>query len=152
MLYRILLFLIINFSGLAIGSYFTGSGVPSDWYQNLNKAPWTPSGWVFGAAWSTIMICFAIYMAYAYKLTDNTKLLVFLFSIQWLLNASWNPIFFYYKNVLWGLIIIEMLTILIFSLFFNYFTNLKIKSFLIMPYIIWLLIASSLNAYILFKN
>ena len=42
MILRILLFLIINFGGLFIGGLFTGEGVPSDWYQNLNKAPWTP--------------------------------------------------------------------------------------------------------------
>ena len=63
MILRILLFLIINFGGLFIGGLFTGEGVPSDWYQNLNKAPWNPPGWVFGAAWTTVMICFSVYMA-----------------------------------------------------------------------------------------
>ena len=152
MLYRIVLFLIINFSGLAIGSYFTKQGVSSYWYQSLNKAPWTPPGWVFGVAWTTIMICFAVYMAYAYKLTDNTKTLIVLFVIQWLLNALWNPIFFHYKSILLGLIVIVVLTILIITLFINNLSSLKIKSLLIMPYVLWLLIATSLNAYILFKN
>ena len=34
----------LNFGAIAIGSYFTDSGASSDWYQNLNKAPWTPLG------------------------------------------------------------------------------------------------------------
>ncbi|NBN98947.1 MAG: hypothetical protein EBV19_06865 [Flavobacteriia bacterium] len=45
----ILLFLFLNFGALAIGGSFTADGVASDWNQNLNKAPWTPPGWVFGA-------------------------------------------------------------------------------------------------------
>lgn len=42
MIKRIILFLVLNFAALAIGGLFTGDGVPSEWYQNLNKAPWTP--------------------------------------------------------------------------------------------------------------
>jgi tryptophan-rich sensory protein len=51
--YRIILFIVINFSALAIGSYFTENGVSSDWYMSLEKAPWNPPGWVFGVAWHT---------------------------------------------------------------------------------------------------
>jgi len=36
---RIIIFLLINFGALALGGLFTGKGVPSDWYQELNKAP-----------------------------------------------------------------------------------------------------------------
>lgn len=63
MIARIALFLVLNFAALGIGGLFSGQGVPSDWYTGLNKAPWTPPGWVFGSAWTIIMICFAIYMA-----------------------------------------------------------------------------------------
>ena len=47
-----ILFLIINFGGLAIGNWFMNNGPISEWYLNLNKAPWTPPGWVFGVAWT----------------------------------------------------------------------------------------------------
>ena len=55
-------FLVVNFGGLAVGSWFTGPGVASDWYQGLDKAPWTPPGWGFGAAWTTVMIGFSWFM------------------------------------------------------------------------------------------
>lgn len=152
MLTRLVIFLIINFCGLGVGSFFTGKGVPSSWYQNLNKAPWTPPGWVFGAAWTTIMICFAIYMAYAWKSVENTKILIVLFSIQWVLNALWNPIFFYYHNVFLGLVVIVALTLLVGFFLINYWSDLTNKSLLLIPYFTWLLIATSLNAYVLFKN
>lgn len=152
MIKKILIFLIINFSALAIGGLFTSEGVTSDWYFNLNKAPWTPPGWVFGAAWTTIMICFAVYMAFALKATNNITQLVSLFALQWILNVSWNPIFFHLQEVIFALIVIGSLTFLIGFFLFKNITRLKFKSLLILPYFIWLLIATSLNAYILIQN
>ncbi len=152
MLKRIIIFLIINFMGLGIGSMFTSDGVASDWYTTLNQAPWTPPGWVFGAAWTTIMICFAVYMAYAWDTSKEKKPIIVLFAIQWILNMLWNPIFFHFHQVSLGLITIVSLTIMIGYLLFRYSSFLKLKSLLIMPYLVWLLIATSLNAYILFYN
>lgn len=152
MIYRLIVFFILNFGALALGSIFTGKGVPSEWYQSLNKAPWTPPGWVFGAAWTTIMICFSFYMAYLWKNEELRKYLMVLFSIQFVLNIIWNPIFFHYQNALFGLIVITGLTLLIAAMFYKYLPYLKIRSVLILPYLIWLIIATSLNAYILLKN
>lgn len=152
MIYRILIFLVINFAALGLGSLFTNTGVSSDWYANLNKAPWTPPGWVFGAAWTTIMICFAVYMSYAWDNVTNRNLLVGLFSLQWVLNILWNPVFFKLHAVLMGLIVITSLTILVGYFLFNYWSLLKNKSLLVLPYFLWLLIATSLNAYIFLNN
>ncbi|MDG1146739.1 MAG: tryptophan-rich sensory protein [Crocinitomicaceae bacterium] len=152
MIKRILLFLVLNFTALAVGGLFTGTGVSSDWYQNLNQAPWTPPGWVFGFMWTLIMICFAIYMAHLFTSKTDRKTIIVLFGIQWVLNVSWNPVFFYFKAVIAGLITISLLTILITYFLFRYKQELKLKSFLILPYFVWLCIATSLNAYILFNN
>jgi translocator protein len=149
---RLLLFLILNFCALAIGGLFTGSGVTSDWYSNLNKAPWTPPGWVFGAAWTIIMICFAIYMAILWPRVENKTMLLILFSLQWILNVSWNPVFFYFHYATFALMIIVILTVVVAYLLFSYFTHLKYAWSLIIPYFIWLLIATSLNAYIVYNN
>lgn len=152
MVYKLLIFLAINFGALLIGGMFTSKGVPSDWYADLNKAPWTPPGWVFGAAWTTIMICFSFYMANAWSVVEDKKLLILLFAVQWILNVSWNPTFFYYHNVLSALFIISALTILVGFILFYYWPALKLNSILLLPYLIWLLIATSLNGYILVKN
>ena len=113
MFIRIIIFLVINFGALGIGGLFTGKGVPSAWYTELNKAPWTPPGWVFGAAWTFVMICFAFYMAYLWPTSENKKLLVGLFVAQLILNVAWNPVFFHFHNAALGLIIISALTVLI---------------------------------------
>ena len=98
MILRLILFLVINFAALGIGSVLMGPGAGSDWYQNLIKAPWTPPGWVFGAAWTLIMICFAIYMTYAWDEVNDRNTLILLFTAQWPLNVLWNPVFFRYHQ------------------------------------------------------
>lgn len=152
MVLRVIIFLAINFAALGLGGFFTGKGVPSEWYQNLNKAPWTPPGWMFGAAWSLIMICFSFYMAYLWKSMSNYNLLIMVFAAQWLLNVAWNTAFFYFHNAIIGLVIIISLTIIVTYFLFNYWSVLEFKSLYIAPYFVWLLIATSLNAYIVLKN
>jgi len=152
MIKRLLIFALLNFGALAIGGLFTGPGVSSDWYQNLNKAPWTPPGWVFGAAWTTIMICFTIFMANALPKIENKNMFLTLFAIQWVLNVAWNPVFFKFQNPFFGLILISTLTLLVGYFIIGYLSSVKLKSLLVLPYFVWLVVATSLNAFILFKN
>ncbi|CAH8283377.1 TspO/MBR related protein [Mariniflexile fucanivorans] len=147
----IIIFLIINFSALGIGSWLMNNGPQSEWYTSLNQAPWTPPGWVFGVAWTTIMILFSIYMAYLYLKMPTNKVKI-LFSVQFILNVSWNYIFFNQHLVSLGLMVIVALTILIAIFMFSFKNDLKAKTLLILPYFIWLCIATSLNAYILINN
>jgi tryptophan-rich sensory protein len=149
---RLFLFLLINFAALALGGLATSDGVVSLWYQNLNQAPWTPPGWVFGAAWTFIMITFSVYMAYLWPKVKNHKLLIALFTLQWILNVGWNPMFFNYHLVTISLVIITALTLLVAAIMITYYAASKSKSLLILPYFLWLLIATSLNAYIYLYN
>ncbi|MEN8928802.1 MAG: TspO/MBR family protein [Flavobacteriales bacterium] len=152
MLKRVPIFLVLNFAALGIGAYFTGPGVESDWFKNLNQAPWNPPGWVFGAAWTFIMFCFAFFMAFCWETAGNKKRIAILFGIQWILNVSWNPIFFGAQEVLIGLITISSLTFLIGYLFFGNLKKLGLKAILVAPYLIWLVIATSLNGYVYLYN
>jgi benzodiazapine receptor len=146
-----LLFLIINFGGLAIGSWLMNNGPLTEWYTNLNQAPWSPPGFVFGIAWTIIMICFSIYLGRLFIKAYRPKLIV-IFSIQFILNVSWNYIFFNQHLVLFGLITIILLTALICYYFFQLSQKIRHYKFLLLPYIIWLCIATSLNLYILIHN
>jgi len=146
-----IVFLVINFGALAIGTLLMNNGPQSDWYINLNQAPWTPPGWVFGFAWTTIMLCFSIYMANLYLLEPTTKVKI-LFTVQFMLNVSWNLVFFNMHLVALGLIVILALTFVVSILMFTYRKLMSLKSFLILPYFLWLLVATSLNAYILLYN
>lgn len=143
--------LIINFGALALGVLFMGNGVQNDWYLNLNKAPWTPEGWVFGAAWTCIMILFSLYMTFLYRQRPTQKVR-FLFSLQIILNISWNALFFNQKLITIALINIVVLTIIVTAFLITYLKDLRGKTLLIVPYILWLCIATSLNLYISLYN
>lgn len=91
-------------------------------------------------------------MAFAWEKIKNHKKLAILFGIQWILNIAWNPIFFGAREFLIGLITISTLTLLMIYFLFFYYKDLKFISVLILPYVLWLITASSLNAYILFMN
>ena len=142
-----LIFLVINFAALGIGGFLMGEGPTGEYYQTLNKAPWTPPGWVFGAAWTTLMICFSFYMAYWLKYENNTIVWT-LFAFQFVLNVGWNPLFFDLHLALPAIIVIIILTALVGYFLFANWSLLGTKSLLIAPYFVWLCIATSLNGYI----
>ncbi|MDD7913349.1 TspO/MBR family protein [Polaribacter ponticola] len=146
-----ILFLVINFGGLAIGSWLMNNGPLTTWYQDLNKAPWSPPGWAFGVAWTTIMICFSLYLAKIFTKSNSLKLQLF-FLLQFILNVSWNYIFFNQHLILFGFIILIILTSLLFYYFFKLSSKVSNSKLLLLPYIIWLCIATSLNLYILIHN
>lgn len=146
----IIIFLLINFGALALGSWLMANGPQTNWYINLNKAPWTPPGWVFGVAWTSIMLCFSIYMGYLFQ--EKSYKIIRLFSIQLVLNVMWNFVFFNQHMIGLGLIIIMLLTAVVSIFLYDYKNILKTKTLLILPYFIWLCIATSLNMYILIHN
>ena len=147
----LLLFLFINFSALAIGSLLMNNGPRTEWYINLNQAPWSPPGWVFGVAWSSIMILFSVYMTFLIQI-NRSKKVVLLFSTQFVLNVVWNYFFFNQHLIILGLVNIIVLTVLMFYFLIAYKQSLKSKRFYLLPYCIWLVLATSLNFYIALHN
>lgn len=152
MIYRFILFLILNFASIGISRLLGGEGPKSQWYAGIDTAPWTPPGLVIGVAWTVVLICFSIYLAYLWPLVENKKLLLSLLILHYILSLVWNPTFFYYHQVLAGLFIITGLTLVVGFFMFYYWSQLEFKSLLVAPYLIWLAIATSLNAYVLINN
>lgn len=148
-----LIFIVSNFGALGVGTLLMNNGSSSEWYSKLNKAPWTPEGWVFGVAWFSLMICFSIYMTQLVSKFEipDTKLIK-LYVIQWILNVSWNYIFFNKHLTVLGLVIIVALWLLIGYFTFKYLNQMKYATVFILPYLIWMTIATSLNAYIVINN
>ncbi len=151
---KLVIFFILNFGALGIGGLFTGKGVKSLWYETLHKAPWTPPGFVFGLAWSLIMICFSFFMVNIKTEvgTLSVKLIYGLFIIQWFLNVMWNPLFFKYHMAMIALICICLLFIIVAVFLYLGYKDSVLNAVLMVPYFFWLIIAISLNVYIVLKN
>jgi benzodiazapine receptor len=143
---RFIIFLALNFGALAIGSYFMG-GSPAEntWYLNLNQAPWTPPGYFFGLSWTTIMILFTIFLHKNFKLNPT---FIGLLALHYLLNIGWNPVFFKWHLLVAGCIVIALLFGTVFSFLFLVEKSKRTSSvFLLLPYLLWLCVAFSLNLY-----
>jgi len=145
--------LLVNFGGLALGAAWTDPGTTSEWYTTLNQAPWTPPGWVFGAAWTLIGVTFSIWGGLVFGSRVYEAELRLLYPISVLLNVVWNPLFFWLHITAIAGVVIFMLTGVIFLI-----TDITRRGFgwryaiFSVPYFLWLLIATSLNWYIVIMN
>lgn len=151
-IFYFLIFLCLNFLALGLGIYLMDGGPLSEWYLDLNKAPWTPPNQAFGICWSIIMICFALYLTYLIKSKQSHLYIWSLYILQWILNSGWNYVFFNQQNILMGLWVILLLFLVITYFLFYYLNLLKWKTIWILPYFIWLMVAISLNSYIFVYN
>ena len=97
------------------------------------------------------MLSFSIYMAYLYIMLPISKVKT-LFIVQFVLNVGWNFVFFNQHLIALGLLVIIALLYIVTSLFLTYRKQTGLKSILILPYVLWLLIACSLNFYIFLYN
>jgi|GEM_PF-112963 len=150
-----LIFGVLNFGGLAIGSMATGPGVSSEWYAGLAKAPWTPPGWVFGAAWTTVMLGFTWFMTSAWARAESAadkKGQALWFGLAWGLNVAWNPLFFGLQAT--GVALFEILSLyaVIAAMAARNWSTAGAGRWGVVPYLVWLAIATSLNAYVVWAN
>ena len=104
------------------------------------------------------MTCFSIYLAFLFNIKQKTNIISFksdlvkIYIVHLILNISWNYLFFNKQMIEIALFDILLLSILMFYFLFKYFPFIKFKSALIIPYCMWLLIATSLNLYIVIYN
>lgn len=124
-----------------------------DWYDSLNKPPLTPPDYVFPIVWSIlyllIAISFSLY-ASAGGLQDYIGLV--LFGLQLLLNIAWSPVFFQARQLGWSLVIILLMWGFILATLLRFYTTSPASAYLLVPYLVWVSLATYLNAYIWWNN
>ena len=98
------------------------------------------------------MLCFSFYLAALWPKGVAKRTLAMLFGLQWILNVLWNPLFFYFHFTMISLAEILFLTALIGWIIYFYRQHFPLGFLLLLPYFLWLCIASSLNGYICFMN
>jgi translocator protein len=136
------------------GAFFMGNSV-STWYQVLEKPFFNPPSWVFGPVWLTLYLLMGISAYLIWKRTRENKEIKNTMNIYWAhlaLNATWTPIFFGLQNIALAFFAIVALWILILILIVKFWRINKIASYLLMPYIAWVTIATALNASIWYLN
>ena len=126
----------------------------NSWYQQLNKPSWTPPDYAFGIIWPILytLMFISLYIIYKNKNSIHYHTAFTLFFIQFFLNIIWTTIFFKFKMIKLALFDL-MLLLLFLSLTINSFYKInKLSSILLLPYLLWLLVAFLLNLYIVLYN
>jgi len=124
------------------------------WYKTLKRAPWSPPSYIFGIVWPILYSLMTISFLMIQK---NIKCYPYchaltLFVIQLTFNLLWTTLFF--KLQMPKIALLDLIATLIFTLF-TYYSFLQIdnlSALLLLPYIIWLFLALSLNIYIVIYN
>lgn len=146
-LWWLLLFFVTCYAIAGFGSQFT----PGDWYQELERAPWNPPNAAFPIVWTILYAMIALAGWLIFSTTD--KALKSFWVIQILLNGAWSWIFFgqqWMEAALFEIVVLVVVVGLLIKRCFS--TNQKTAAWLLSPYLLWLLVATSLNAYIVAFN
>ncbi|MEM9393894.1 MAG: TspO/MBR family protein [Pseudomonadota bacterium] len=124
----------------ATGSMFQ----PGRWYDGLQKPPWNPPNWVFPVVWSVLYLLIAASAARVAGAPGSAYAMAF-WGLQIALNTLWTPVFFGLRRIKAGMIIIVFLWLAVLgSLVFAYRVDV-LAGLLLVPYLIWVSIAATLN-------
>ena len=118
------------------------------WYNELNKPALSPPSWLFSPVWLilyvTIIAALVVYMAKSAMQSKTSGYTWYI--IQIILNLLWMPAFFILKNIGLALGIIILMDIAVFLTIKNFYYISKFAARLLIPYFIWILFATYLNA------
>lgn len=139
--------------GVGLSANHFQSDAINSWYPHLIKSSLTPPNIVFPIAWGIIYFCMGISIGNIWDKPSYTRRpLVWLFSWQLILNFTWSIMFFALKSPILGLFNIITLDIFVYLYTKHAYRINKISARLFYPYILWLVLATYLNAYIVIWN
>jgi translocator protein len=128
--------------------WLSNSGYGNGWFDSLRKPSFMPPGWTFGVVWPILYALMAI--AVAIVLTQapspRRKRALVLFFIQLALNFAWSPIFFAGHDIVLAKIVIFLMTVIAAAAAGQFLRLRKAAGLLLVPYLVWLIFAATLNS------
>lgn len=148
-------YIILNIAiSLGIGglsAFFTMNSM--DIYQNINRPKLAPPGYIFPIVWTILYVLMGISSYLIHRSNHkNKETALIIYYFQLLINFSWPIFFFNYRNFLLALAILFILNILVIILIKVTYSINHLASYLLIPYLIWILFALYLNFWIFIHN
>ena len=145
-------FLGIAFMVAALGTVATIGSIDG-WYARSDRVIWTPPNAVFPVVWTVLyaMIGVSGWLAWRQRRRAIVGPGLALFVAQLVLNSLWTPVFFGGYSVigpsaLWlALGVILMLDLLVVGTISSFWQYSRAAALLLVPYLAWILYASTLN-------
>jgi len=136
----LLVFLVSSLGGLFM------SNVNSDWYDSIRPSLAPPDYW-FGIVWPVlyVLIALSLYFSWINSKKKDKSLIKWSYGSNLVLNAIWTPLFFGLQNALLGFIdIILVLITTIWMIKISWKIDKK-ASYMLIPYLLWIIFATILN-------
>lgn len=137
--------LVLSYGTAGIGGALTELG---PWYYALRHPEWKPPDAAFGVVWSTIFTLCAISGALAWRAAETAGLrrrVGLLFGANAVLNVLWSLLYFKLHRPDWALIEVVFLWLSIAALIAGLWRISRWASVLLLPYLVWVSIATALN-------
>jgi tryptophan-rich sensory protein len=141
----IIMVVVAELAGI-VGSVFTFPAIGS-WYASLVKPWFTPPSWVFGPVWTILYALMGIAAGlvwHAKKTPAHPALKIYF--VQLGLNVIWSLLFFGLRSPLLALVEIVILWFAIALTIRAFYPISKNAAMLLVPYILWVTVATALNA------
>lgn len=128
------------------------------WYAGLRQPPWKPPDAWFGPAWTFIYACTAAAGALAWLRLreprhDAARLgLLAAFAANGCLNVLWSLLFFRLRRPDWALLEVGALWLSILLLVVLVVRHSRLAAWLLLPYLVWVSFAATLNAAVVRLN
>ncbi|MEM8552470.1 MAG: TspO/MBR family protein [Pseudomonadota bacterium] len=147
--------LLIAFFGANLAVAVTGAVfLPGEWYESLEKPPWTPPNWLFGPAWALLYALIA-YAGYRFTLDAQPGQLALpltLYGLQLVFNGAWSVLFFGMKRMDLALIDAVLMFVAIAATMVAFYPVSPLAAVLLTPYLLWVGFATALNYSIVRRN
>ena len=129
----------------AIGSGFWVSNSPG-WYSSLNRPPWQPPDYVFGLIWPYNFIVLGVAAVRVSNVLNRSELIIWLtaFALSVLAALSWAYNFYVPHNLQFAAISLATATVLTLPVLFLTFRVSTLLGIALVPYQIWVAVATTL--------
>jgi tryptophan-rich sensory protein len=121
----------------------------------LAKPWWTPPNWVFQLVWSALYVMMGVRLWLLWDRAADTarrRTVITLFFLQLVFNAAWSPVFFGLHDTRTALAVIVLLAAAIAATILTAWRTQRMAAWLLVPYLAWVVYATTLNAGIVALN
>ena len=144
-LQRLSLAVVLSYTTAGLGGALTELG---PWYFSLRQPDWKPPDPAFGVIWTAIFTLCAISAWLAWEAANTPALrrrVALLFAVNAVCNVVWSALYFKLQRPDWALCEVVVLWLSIVALIVGLWRISRWASGLLLPYWLWVSVASLLN-------
>ncbi|KFU80694.1 TspO and MBR related proteins [Amycolatopsis lurida] len=123
----------------------------SETHNALARPSWAPPGWLYGPMWSVLLLLVAFAGWFYWRTDGETRGFAF-YGVCLLLTLLWTPLFFAGGAHVLALADVVVLDFVVPITMAEFGRRSKLAAWLLVPYLLWLLFSTAVNAAVVWLN